>query len=170
MVGTTNRLWMTEYEILKTKHVHALNGDYILIERLAKPERTDLQSGLYYIKVDFHELGPESKLTEYIETHAETELKPIYEYSISEGTTLQLWDARGTPLALAVSYVIHPDAKSVRVVLKVLSVFSEWATCQEDDLLGNPTVYDLEMIIPPHDISKVYVLYSTSDGLDGGRH
>jgi hypothetical protein len=165
----TNRLWRGQYEVKKTKYVHALNGDYIFIERKAKT--AGLMSGLYYIKVDFNEIGPNSKLTAFITRQSNEGLVPIIEFPESqEGPKLRLWDATGTALALAVSYVISPNNSTTKVVLKVLSVYSEWALCQEDELMSNPTVYHLEMIVPPCDISKVYVLYSTSDGLDGGRH
>jgi len=117
-------------------------------------------------------LGPEAKLSEYIQNHAETELKPVMEYPAGDASHERIvhWDVKGTPLALAVSYVYKDEPGSVKVVLRVLSVFGEWALCQEDDLIGSPQVHSMEMISPPHDHSKVYVLYSTDDGLDGGYH
>lgn len=161
------RVWKDEYQVRKTKHVQALNSNYLFIERIGKT--TALKSGLYYIEVDFHEIGPNAKLTEYIETHSATELKTIVEYTAVPEFSKLVWDVKGTPLALAVSYVSSVDPQS-KVILKVLNVFGEWAVCQEDPLVDNPTVQMMEMIIPPHDLSKVYVLYSTNDGLDGGKH
>lgn len=166
--GETNRLWRDQYEVLRTKHVHALNKDFIFIQRKSKV--SNLNSGLYYIEVDFNELDPHDELTRFIRSNYEEGLKPIVEYSEGSNAKLDKWDAVGTPLALAVSYVFSPDSSTTKVVLKVLSVYSEWAICQEDILSGNPTVHHIEMIIHPCDISKVFVLYSTSNGLDGGRH
>ena len=161
------RIWKDEYEVRKTKHVQALNSNYLFIERIGKT--TTLKSGLYYIEVDFHELGPNAKLSEYIETNSATELKTVVEYPAVPDLSKLAWDVKGTPLALAVSYVSQIDPQ-VKVILRVLNVFGEWALCQEDPLEDNPTVQMMEMITPPHDLSKVYVLYSTTDGLDGGKH
>lgn len=164
------RVWKGQYELRKTKHVQALNSNYIFIERIAN--MPELKSGLYYIEVDFHEMGPNAKLSEYIQTHSETELKPIIEYSGAPGISrISLWDVKGTPMVLAVSFVKKDEPGSTKVSLKVLTdIVSDWALCQDDDLQDNPSVNYMEMICPPHDLKKVYVLYSTSDGLDGGRH
>ena len=95
-------------KLRKTRHVQALNSNYLFIERLGKAAGSN--SGLYYMEIDFHEVGPSAKLTDYIETHTATELKPIVEYpttlSISQ---LPLWDVTGTPFALAVSFVSRID-------------------------------------------------------------
>ncbi len=165
------RVWKNEYEVLKTKHVQALNSNYLFIERVGKSTGATNTGGLYYMEIDFHEVGPSAKLTDYIDTHSATELKPIVEYPTGASASLiDRWDVSGTPFALAVSFVSRIDPAAVKVILKVLNVFGDWAICQEDVLVDTPTVYAMEMISPPIDPSKVFVLYSTDDGLDGGKH
>lgn len=168
------RVWKDQYEIRKTKFVQALNKNWLFIERIGKT--TALKSGLYYIEVDFHELGPQAKLSDYIETHAPTLLEAVIEYPAALNVSMLMWDVMGTPLALAVSYVNKIDPSTHTMVLKVKSFESMesspdgWAICQEDPLDGSPFTHQLEMISNPHDMTKIYVLYSTNNGLDGGKH
>ena len=114
------RCW-ADYEILKTKYVQALNKNYIIIHRKAKGEHQS--SGLYYIDVDFHELEPEGKLSNYIHEYGSANLNTIIEYK--SPTVLTMWDALGTPLSLAVSYVLKDDPADSKVLLKVLTVSGE---------------------------------------------
>lgn len=157
------RVW-ENHTIVKTKHVRALNKDYVVIERKANDEQNQV-SGLYYIEVKFHEIAPHGKLSEYILQHSDTDLQTIV-----ESPRIDKWDALGTPLVFAVSYVLKIDNATNVVFLKVLSVSEQWALCQEDVLDNTPTVKSLEIISPPCDYSRVYVLYGTDRGLDGGRH
>lgn len=158
------RVW-SEYTIVKTKVVHALNKSFIIIERRANDEHNkDLISGLFYLEVKFHEIGPDGKLSEYIERNSK-DLQEIF-----ASPRIAKWDAIGTPLVLGVSYVMKVDNDSNIVFLKVMSVSNDWALCQEDLLQHTPTVCYLEIISPPCDYSRVYVLYGTDRGLDGGKH
>ena len=129
LLAYMGRVWKTEYEIRKTKHVQALNSNYLFIERLGKTMGTS-NSGLYYMEIDFHEVGFSAKLTDYIEAHAATELKPIIEYPTAGSVSkLEHWDVTGSPFALAVSFVYRTDPTTVKVILKVLNVFGDWAVC-----------------------------------------
>ena len=172
------RIWAKDYKIRKTKYVQALHSHFILIEREYIGDSNE-KSGLYYIEIDFDECetygsngsnDPKGgKLSDFIAAHADKDLKPVFEYSKPVG--LGLWDAKGTPMTLAISYVTYPDSNSTRIKLVALtSPSGTLAICDDLELKDNPSVDCIELISPPNSQTRVYSLYCTSSGLDGGYH
>jgi hypothetical protein len=169
------RLWENEFKVRKTKHVRALDSDIIIIQRDAIPQKNSLvpnrqaKNGLYYIVVDFDALEPgDGKLSNYIRDHQD-ELKPIVEYTLEEFLDLYIWDAMGTSETLAISYVLEKDPVfSLAKLVALTSLSGGFADCDIIDDIA--FVISIEMISPPSIPGRVYTLYSTVDGLDGGKH
>ena len=169
------RVWENEFQVRKTKYVRALDSDIIIIQRDAIPVENSAvpnrqaKNGLYYIVVDFDALEPgDGKLSKHIEDHQD-ELKLIVEYTLEEFLDLYLWDAKGTSETLAISYVLEKDRRfSLAKLVALTSLSGGFANC---DIIDNcPYVTSLEMISPPSIPGRVYTLYSTVNGLDGGVH
>ncbi|MGD9674746.1 MAG: hypothetical protein AB7U98_14865 [Candidatus Nitrosocosmicus sp.] len=169
------RIWADKFQVKKTKYIRALNTDIIIIERESIPrqnsytENRQAKSGLYFIEVDFNALEPtDGKLSDYILSHQD-DLKPIVEYSLNEYLELYLWDARGTPETMAIAYVLEKDRRfSLAKLVAASDLSGQFRDCDVID--DCPRVKHLEMISPPDIPGRVYTLYSTVNGLDGGVH
>ncbi len=164
------RVWENKFVIIKTKYVQALNTDIIVLQRIATADNSDAKSGLYYIEAKFCEIDPNNgNLSEYIKKHVD-DLEPIFEYEQTNATENPLfpWDAKGTPLTLAVSYVIKKSSKYYARLVALSKLKGNFTNCNEIDDI--PQVYHIEMISPPGNYSRVFTLYGTANGLDGGAH
>ena len=169
------RIWGDEFQVRKTKYIQALNTDIIIIQRDYIPKENNYihnrqaKNGLYFIEVDFDALEhTDGKLSNYILENRD-ELKPIIEYSLDSYLDLYLWDARGTPETMAVAYVLEKDRRfSLAKLVAATDLSGQFRNC--DVIEDCPYVKSLEMISPPNIPGRVYTLYSTVNGLDGGVH